>query len=248
MASRAALDIEGLGYEAARSLTEQGLVQDEGDVLLLDEGTLARSSFYTTRSGQLSAAARQLLRSLEQVKGRPLWRFLVAMSIRHVGAPTARDLAREFGSMDRIQAATREELAAVDGVGPVVAQAVVDWFAVDWHRGVVDKWRQAGALLADASAEAGPRPLEGVTVVITGTLSSYSRDGATEAVQELGGKVTGSVSKKTDFVVVGTDPGASKYEKAVKLGVPMLDDAGLAALLSDGPAVARTLAVEPDAG
>jgi DNA ligase (NAD+) len=247
MASRAALDIEGLGYEAARSLTEQGLVQDEGDVLLLDEETLARSSFYTTRSSQLSAAARQLLRSLEQAKGRPLWRFLVAMSIRHVGAPTARDLAREFGSMHRIQAASREELAAVDGVGPVVAQAVVDWFAVDWHRGVVDKWRQAGAVLADVSAEAGPRPLEGVTVVITGTLSSYSRDGATEAVQELGGKVTGSVSKKTDFVVVGTDPGASKYEKAVRLGVPLLDDAGLAALLSDGPAVARTLAVEPDA-
>jgi DNA ligase (NAD+) len=216
-------------------------------VLLLDEETLARSSFYTTRSSQLSAAARQLLRSLEQAKGRPLWRFLVAMSIRHVGAPTARDLAREFGSMDRIQAASREELAAVDGVGPVVAQAVVDWFAVDWHRGVVDKWRQAGAVLADVSAEAGPRPLEGVTVVITGTLSSYSRDGATEAVQELGGKVTGSVSKKTDFVVVGTDPGASKYEKAVRLGVPLLDDAGLAALLSDGPAVARTLAVEPDA-
>jgi DNA ligase (NAD+) len=248
MASRSALDIEGLGYEAARSLTEQGLVQDEGDVLLLDEQTLTRSEFYTTKSGALSAAARQLLRSLEEAKSRPLWRFLVAMSIRHVGAPTARDLAREFGSLDRIQAATVDELAAVEGVGPVVAQAVADWFAVDWHCELVDKWRQAGAVLADTSADAGPRPLEGVTVVITGTLASYSRDGATEAVQELGGKVTGSVSKKTDFVVAGTDPGASKYDKAVKLGLPMLDDEGLTVLLTRGPDAAREVAVRPDAG
>lgn len=247
MASRSALDIEGLGYEAARSLTEQGLVQDEGDVLLLDEQALTRSEFYTTKSGALSAAARQLLRSLEEARTRPLWRFLVAMSIRHVGAPTARDLAREFGSMDRIQAATVEELAAVEGVGPVVAQAVADWFAVDWHCALVDKWRQAGAVLTDTSADAGPRPLEGVTVVITGTLPSYSRDGATEAVQELGGKVTGSVSKKTDFVVAGSDPGASKYDKAVKLGLPMLDDEGLTVLLTRGPDAARDVAVRPDA-
>jgi DNA ligase (NAD+) len=242
MAGRAALDIEGLGYEAARSLTEQGLVQDEGDVLLLDEQTLCRSSFYTNKAGQLSAAARQLLRSLEEARSRPLWRFLVAMSIRHVGAPTARDLAREFGSMERIQGASVEELAAVDGVGPVVAQAVADWFAVDWHRGVVEKWRQSGAALADTAPDAGPRPLEGVTVVITGTLASYSRDGATEAVQELGGKVTSSVSRKTDFVVVGSDPGASKYEKAVKLEVPMLDDSGLTVLLEQGPGAARAAA------
>jgi DNA ligase (NAD+) len=244
MASRAALDIEGLGYEAARSLTEQGLVQDEGDVLLLDEDALSRSGFYTTKGGALSAAARQLLRSLEEVKGRPLWRYLVAMSIRHVGAPTARDLAREFRSLERIERATAEELAAVEGVGPVVAQAVVDWFAVDWHRDVVDKWRRAGAVLADdAGADEGPRPLEGITVVVTGTLQGYSRDGATEAVQALGGKVVGTVSKKTDFVVVGADPGASKYEKAVKLGIPRLDDAGLAVLLERGPDAARQAAV-----
>jgi DNA ligase (NAD+) len=234
MAGRVALDIDGLGYEAARSLTEQGLVQDEGDVLLLDEETLTRSAFYTTKSGAVSAAGRQLLGSLELVKSRPLWRFLVAMSIRHVGAPTARDLARHFRSMERIEAASVEELAAVDGVGPVVAQAVADWFAVDWHCEVVAKWRRAGAALVDEGADEGPRPLEGVSVVVTGTLGSFSRDGATEAVQELGGKVTGSVSKKTDFVVVGTDPGASKYDKAVKLGVPRLDDAGLRVLLEQG--------------
>jgi DNA ligase (NAD+) len=243
MASRAALDIEGLGYEAARSLTEQGLVQDEGDVLLLDEETLSRSSFYTTKGGGLSASARQLLGSLEEAKTRPLWRFLVAMSIRHVGAPTARDLARHFGSLERLEQASVEEVAAVEGVGPVVAQAVVDWFAVGWHRAVVDKWRRAGAVLADTTEQSGPRPLEGVTVVITGTLGSYSRDAATEAVQERGGKVTGSVSKKTDFVVAGADPGTSKYDKAVKLGVPLLDDAGLAVLLEQGPEAARGVAV-----
>jgi DNA ligase (NAD+) len=242
MASRSALDIDGLGYEAARSLTEQGLVQDEGDVLLLDEELLRRSTFYTVKAGELSAAARQLLRSLEEAKHRPLWRFLVAMSIRHVGAPTARDLARDFSSLDRIAAASVDELAAVEGVGPIVAQAVVDWFAVDWHRGVVEKWRRAGAPLADEHAETGPRPLEGVTVVVTGTLPSYSRDGATEAVQERAGKVTSSVSKKTDFVVVGSDPGTSKYEKAVKLGVPMLDDAGFRVLLEQGPDAARAAA------
>ena len=248
MAGRTALDIDGLGYEAARSLTEQGLVQDEGDVLLLDEETLSRSAFYTTKSGAVSAAGRQLLGSLELVKSRPLWRFLVAMSIRHVGAPTARDLARHFRSMERVEAASVEELAAVDGVGPVVAQAVADWFAVDWHCEVVAKWRRAGAALVDEGADEGPRPLEGVSVVVTGTLGSFSRDGATEAVQELGGKVTGSVSKKTDFVVVGTDPGASKYDKAVKLGVPRLDDAGLRVLLEKGPEAARAVARTGDDG
>ena len=245
MAGRVALDIEGLGYEAARSLTEQGVVQDEGDVLLLDAERLATSAFYTTKGGALSAAARQLLASLEQVKGRPLWRWLVALSIRHVGPPTARDLARHFRSMERIETASVEELAAVDGVGPVVAQTVAEYFAVDWHRGVVDKWRRAGASLVDDGADEGPRPLEGVTVVVTGTLSSFSRDGATEAVQALGGKVSGSVSKKTDFVVVGIDPGASKHDRAVKLGVPLLDDAGLTVLIEQGPDAARGVAAGP---
>ena len=214
-------------------------------MLLLDAERLATSAFYTTKGGALSAAARQLLASLEQVKGRPLWRWLVALSIRHVGPPTARDLARHFRSMERIETASVEELAAVDGVGPVVAQTVAEYFAVDWHRGVVDKWRRAGASLVDDGADEGPRPLEGVTVVVTGTLSSFSRDGATEAVQALGGKVSGSVSKKTDFVVVGIDPGASKHDRAVKLGVPLLDDAGLTVLIEQGPDAARGVAAGP---
>ena len=215
-------------------------------MLLLDEEQLLRSDFYTTRNGRLSAAGKSLLASLQVVKARPLYRWLVGLSIRHVGAPTARDLARHFRSMDRIQAAGVEELAAVDGVGPVVAQTVAEFFAVDWHCDIVEKWRRAGAVLADDSEDEGPRPLEGVSVVVTGTLPSYSRDGATEAVQALGGKVTGSVSRKTDFVVVGSDPGASKYDKAVKLGVPVLDDAGLTTLLQSGPEAARAVATVAD--
>ncbi len=238
MASRGALDIEGLGYKAATSLTEEQLIEDEGDVLLLDAGTLARSSFYTNKSGALSAVAGQLLASLEEAKRRPLWRYLVAMSIRHVGEPTARDLAREFGSLEGIERATIEELAAVEGVGPVVAAAIREWFDVDWHRGIVDKWRRAGAVLEDERRDKGPAPLAGISVVVTGTLERYSRDQAAAAIQERGGKVTASVSKRTSFVVVGESPG-SKYDKALQVGVPILDEAGFETLLGDGPDAAR---------
>jgi len=129
-------------------------------------------------------------------------------------------------------------------VGPIIAEAVVDWFSVDWHRDVVRKWREAGVRMAEERVDTGPRPLDGVTVVITGTVEGWSRDGATLAVQELGGKVSGSVSKKTDFVVVGENPG-SKAEKAVELGRPVLDAAGFAVLLQDGPEAALAAAVPP---
>ncbi len=241
MASRGALDIEGLGYKAAASLVQEGIVADEGDVLLLDAEALGRSSFYTNKDGTLSAAAGQLLSSLEQARTRPLWRYLVALSIRHVGEPTARDLAREFGSMDRIAGATVEELAAVEGVGPVVARAVREWFDVDWHVAIVEKWRRAGATMADERTAEGPGPLAGVSVVVTGTLQHYSRDQATEAIQERGGKVSGSVSKRTSFVVVGESPG-SKHEKALQVGVPVLDEAGFTVLLEQGPEAARAVA------
>jgi DNA ligase (NAD+) len=171
---------------------------------------------------------------------------LVALSIQHVGPTAAQALAREFRSLDRIEAASVEELAVVDGVGPTIAEAVRDWFGVDWHREVVRRWRDAGVQMADEGADDGPRPLEGITVVITGSLESYGRDAATEAVQARGGKVAGSVSKKTDFVVVGESPG-SKYDKAVQLGVPVLDDAGFAVLLADGPDAAKAAARAPEA-
>jgi len=242
LAGRGAFDIEALGWKGAEALLDDGIVEDEGDVFALDESALLRSAFFRNADGSLSANGHRLLANLEVAKSQPLWRVIVALSIRHVGPTAARELARAFRDLDQISSASEEELAAVEGVGPTIARAVVEWFAEDWHRAIVAKWQAAGVRTADEAAEEGPRPLEGLTVVVTGTLSSYSRDGASEAVQERGGKVTGSVSKKTDFVVVGADPGASKYDKAVKLGVPVLDDEGFAVLLEKGPEAARGLA------
>ena len=241
-AGRGGFDIEGLGFEAADALLADGIIEDEGDVFLLDEDALLRSAFFRKKDGSLSANALKLLANLEVAKGRPLWRVIVALSVRHVGPTAARELARAFRDLDRISSASVEELAAVEGVGPTIASALVEWFAVDWHRDIVAKWKSAGVRMAEDGADEGPRPLEGVTVVVTGTLASFSRDGATEAVQALGGKVVGSVSKKTDFVVVGAEPGQSKYDKAVKLGVPVLDDDGFQVLLTQGPEAARPLA------
>jgi DNA ligase (NAD+) len=232
--SRGALDIEVLGYKGAQALLDAGLVADEGDLFGLDEQSLGRSTFFTKKDGTLTANALRLLDQLEQAKHRPLWRVLVALSIRHVGPEVARPLAREFGSIDDIRAATVERLAQVDGVGPTIAQAVREWFDVDWHGAIVDKWGEAGMVMAEERRDEGPGPLDGVTVVITGTLPTYSRDTAAAAVQERGGKVSGSVSKKTSFVIVGDAPG-SKYDKAVQLGVPILHEDGLVALLEQGP-------------
>ena len=234
LASRAAFDIEALGWKAADALLTDGIVTDEGDVFSLTADDLLRSEFFRNKDGSLSANGTQFLQNLDKAKTRDLWRVIVSLSIRHVGPTASRELARAFRDLDRIATADEEELAATDGVGPTIAHAVVEWFAVDWHREIVRKWARAGVRMKDDGAEEGPRPLEGVTVVITGTLADYSRDGAAEAVQERGGKVTGSVSKKTDFVVIGAEPGQSKYDKAVKLGVPVLDDEGFAVLLAEG--------------
>jgi DNA ligase (NAD+) len=245
VAGRGAFDIEVLGYEAAKSLLEGRLLQDEGDIFFLDEEQLQRSAAFTKKDGTLSANGAKLLVNLETRKDVPLWRVLVALSIRHVGPTAAQALARDFRSMDRIMSATEEELAAADGVGPTIAKAVADWFTVDWHRDVVEKWRRAGVRMADVGEDAGPGPLTGVTVVVTGSLRDYSRDEATAAIQERGGKVTGSVSKKTGFVVVGADPG-SKYDKAVQVKAPVLDDDGFQVLLTDGPEAARAVATIGD--
>jgi DNA ligase (NAD+) len=245
VAGRGAFDIENLGYEAAISLLQSGLLQDEGDLFFLDAEKLERSDFYTKKDGTLSANGQKLLANLQTRKDVPLWRVLVGLSIRHVGPTAAQALARDFRSMDRIMAATQEELAAADGVGPTIAQSVRDWFEVDWHREVVEKWRQAGVRMADAADDAPPGPLTGVTVVVTGSLRDYSRDEATEAIQQQGGKVTGSVSKKTGFVVVGADPG-SKYDKAVQVKAPILDDDGFRVLLEQGPEAAREVATVGD--
>jgi DNA ligase (NAD+) len=245
VAGRGAFDIEVLGYEAAIALLESHLLQDEGDIFFLDAEKLEQTEFFTKKDGALSANGQKLLANLQTRKDVPLWRVLVALSIRHVGPTAAQALARDFRSLDRIAEASEEELAAADGVGPTIATSIKDWFAVDWHREVVEKWRAAGVRMADEGEDAGPGPLTGVTVVVTGSLRDYSRDQATAAIQERGGKVTGSVSKKTGFVVVGADPG-SKYDKAVQVKAPILDDDGFRVLLEEGPDAAREVATIGD--
>jgi DNA ligase (NAD+) len=237
MAGRGAFDIEVLGYEAVSALLDCGLVADEGDLFALTAGQLRTCPFFVVKQGSLSANAARLLANLAEARTRPLWRILVALSIRHVGPTAARALAAEFGSLDAIEAASADALAAVDGVGPTIAASLRDWFTVDWHRAIVAKWRRAGVRLEDEGfdpARAAARLLAGVTVVITGTLASFSRDEAGEAVRQAGGKVTSSVSKKTDFVVAGENAG-SKYDKAVELGVPILDETAFGTLLAEGP-------------
>ncbi len=234
VAGRGALDIEGLGYEAAIALLQAGVIADEGDLFSLSEDDLLRTELFTTKSGALSANGKRLLANLGEAKAKPLWRVLVALSIRHVGPTAARALATEFGNLQAIQDASTEQLAAVEGVGPTIAAAVTEWFTVDWHRAIVDKWQAAGVRMADERDVSVPRTLEGLTIVVTGSLTGFSRDDAKEAIVARGGKAAGSVSKKTDYVVAGDSPG-SKYDKAVELGVPILDEDGFRKLLAEGP-------------
>ena len=241
LAGRGAFDIEVLGYEAVSALLDCGLVADEGDVFALAAERLETCPFFMVKQGTLSANATRLLANLAEARTRPLWRILVALSIRHVGPTAARALATEFGSVDAIEAASVDALAAVDGVGPTIAASLRDWFTVDWHRAIIAKWRDAGVRLEDPDHDpnrAATRLLAGVSVVITGTLEGFSRDEAGEAVRQAGGKVTASVSKKTDFVVAGENAG-SKYDKAVELGVPILDEAAFNVLLAHGPDALR---------
>ncbi|HZE01800.1 MAG TPA: NAD-dependent DNA ligase LigA [Pseudonocardiaceae bacterium] len=244
MAGRGAFDIEMLGYEAAVALLGAGVVHDEGDLFALDERKLLAVDLFRTKAGDLSANGRKLLSNLDAAKDRPLWRILVALSIRHVGPTAAQALAREFRTLQAIETADQQALAAVDGVGPTIAAAVREWFAVDWHREVVAKWRAAGVRMAEPVDDSVVRHLEGLSIVVTGSLEGFSRDEAVEAIAVRGARAAGSVSKKTAFVVVGEAPG-SKYDKAVALKVPVLDENGFRILLSDGPDAARAVAVIP---
>jgi DNA ligase (NAD+) len=336
LAGRGAFDIEVLGYEAATALLTSGVLQDEGDVFALTEDDLLRVELFRTKAGALSANGRKLLDNLDSAKDRPLWRVLVALSIRHVGPTAAQALAREFGSLDAIEAAAEQAardteaagvaltsdgaagepdpaengdvpapgsetasvtavagpdetavgdaaaaeaeraaaedaeadaraaaeakvardaarartravaaalapIASVDGVGPTIAAAVRDWFAVDWHRDVVARWRAAGVRMVDEVDTSVPRTLEGLSIVVTGSMEGFSRDEAKEAIMSRGGRAAGSVSKKTAFVVAGDAPG-SKYDKALELGVPLLDESGFRVLLERGPEAAREVA------
>src|SRR6202453_2874395 len=247
LAGRGGFDIEVLGYEAVSALLDCGLVADEGDLFALTAERLETCAFFMVKQGTLSANATRLLANLEQARTRPLWRILVALSIRHVGPTAARGLAAGFGSLEATEATNVDALAAVDGVGPTIAASVRDWFTVDWHRAIIAKWRDAGVRLEDAGfdpSRAAARVLAGVSVVITGSLADFSREEAAEAVRQAGGKVTSSVSKKTGFVVAGESAG-SKYDKAVELGVTILDEAAFRTLLTDGPDAFRPESAGP---
>ena len=250
LASRGALDIEALGWEGAAALLDAGVLSNEAALFDLGREQIGRVPLYTRQAKRtdlpesvvdgrvLSANGAKLLDNLAQARSQPLWRVLVALSIRHVGPTAARALAAHFGSMDRIRAATGDELAAVEGVGAVIAQSVRDWFDGPdgvWHCAIVDAWTRAGVHMVDAVEESVARTLEGKTVVVTGSLEGFTRDGAKEAIIARGGKAASSVSKNTDWVVVG--PGAgSKEAKARELGLPILDEAGFVQLLQTGSA------------
>lgn len=238
LASRAALDIEMLGWQSADALLTAGLLTDEGDLFDLTEEKLVAAGVFTTKDGRLSANGRKLLDNLVTAKTKPFARFLVALSIRHVGKGVAPDVAAAFPSIEALRAASADELAAVAGIGPTLAAAITEWFEVDWHRAIVEKWQAAGCRLADTprAAEAVlPQTLAGLTVVVTGSLPGYTRDSASEAIEARGGKAAGSVSSRTSYLVAGESAG-TKYDKAVSLGIPILDAAGFDALLAGGPA------------
>lgn len=277
LAGRKCLDIDHFGYVAAAALTQplepaEAPLKDEGDLFSLtvdqllpirayvldpDSGLPKRdpktgeekiATVFANQQGEPKKNTLALLDGIAAAKQAPLARILTGLSIRHVGPVAAVELARQFRSVERIDEASEEELAAADGVGPIIAASVKQWFAEPWHREILRKWREAGVRTQDEGAgeDQGPRPLEGLTVVVTGTLAGHTRDGAKEALQKQGAKVTGSVSKKTSFVVVGDNPG-SKYDKAMQLKVPVLDEEGFAVLLGQGPDAAREAAVTAEA-
>jgi len=231
--SRSALDIDVLGYEAAAALLADKLVVDEGDLFSLDLTDLANSEFFRKKDGSLSVIAERFVAGLKLAKTRPLWRILVSLSIRHVGPTSAQALANKFGSIAKIQKATAEELANIDGVGAVMAEAIIEWFSVDWHKQIIKKWEKAGVSLVDAPKERLKQTLAGLTIVVTGSLIDFTREGASEAITSRGGKASSSVSSKTDYLVAG-DAAGSKLDKAKELGITILDEAGFKLLLAKG--------------
>ena len=189
-----------------------------------------KSEFFTKKDGSKGKNLEKLLAALEEAKRRPLWRTIVALSIRHVGPTAAQALANNFGSMEAISRASSEELAAIDGVGEVIAQSIVEWFAVDWHRNIISSWSQSGVVMVNAQSQDLPQTLAGLTIVVTGGLTGFTRDSIAETITAHGGKPSSSVSKKTDYVLVGSDPG-SKLAKAQELGVTIIDEARFLELL-----------------
>ncbi len=234
--SRSALDIDVLGYEAAAALLADKLVVDEGDLFSLTEEKLKQSRFFLKKVKKEFDAGKnvkKLLDGLAEAKNKPLWRILVALSIRHVGPTSAKALADNFGSIKRIRSASTDELSNTDGVGEIIALSIKEWFQEDWHQEIIKKWEKAGVMLVDAPKAKIPQTLKGLTIVATGSLSMLTRDEITEAITSRGGKAASSVSAKTDYVVAG-DSAGSKLEKAQELGITILDEAGFKLLLEKG--------------
>jgi DNA ligase (NAD+) len=220
--SRAALDIEILGYESANALLDSKIITDESQLFDLNEAKLAKSDFFKKKDGSAAANVKKLLDALELAKSRPLWRVIVSLS---------QALANHFKSIDAISKAGAEELSTVDGVGNVIAESIIEWFQVDWHRNILKRWQSAGVVMQLQEAQKLPQTLTGLTFVVTGGLESFSRDGINEVITAHGGKSSSSVSKKTDYLLVGSDPG-SKLAKAQELGVPVIDEAKFKELLA----------------
>ena len=229
--SRAALDIDVLGYEAAVALLTDSIITDEADIFNLSEKSLMKSQFFLKKDGTAGKNLEKLLAALEEAKSRPLWRTLVALSIRHVGPTAAQALSTNFGSMDAIAKASVTELAGIDGVGEVIAQSVIEWFEIDWHRNIITQWTKAGVAMVNAKGADLPQTLGGLTIVVTGGLANFTRDSIAETITAHGGKPSSSVSAKTDYVLVGADPG-SKLAKAQELGVTIIDEARFLELLA----------------
>ncbi len=229
--SRAALDIDVLGYEAATALLSAGIITDEADLFDLTSEKLATSDFFTKKDGTPGLNGEKLLVALERAKQAPLWRILVALSIRHVGPTAAQALATHCASIERISHSTATELAEIDGVGATTAETIIEWFNVDWHQGIIAKWAAAGVRMHQGEVAQLPQTLEGLTFVVTGGLVSFTRDSISETISAHGGKPASAVSKKTDYVLVGADPG-SKLAKAQELGVKIIDEAKFKELLA----------------
>ena len=229
--SRAALDIDVLGYEAAAALLEAKIIIDESDLFDLTKEKLATSEFFTKKDGELGLNVEKLLAALTKAKSAPLWRVLVALSIRHVGPTAAQALAAHCASIEKISTSTAEELAVIDGLGATIAESIIEWFSIDWHQEIIAKWSAAGVRVTQEALVQLPQTLSGLTFVVTGGLESYTRDSIAETILAHGGKAASAVSKKTDYLLVGADPG-SKLAKALELGVSVIDEAKFKELLA----------------
>jgi DNA ligase (NAD+) len=217
-AGRGAMDIEGLGYRTVMALLREGLIQDPADVYSLTADDLQRLDGFAEKSIE------NLLQAIDASRDRPLWRLLVGLNIRHVGSHVAEVLAAAFLSIDALATASEDEIDAVPEIGPTVAATVRAWFDEEENLALIEKLRKASVRLEDeAPSDVGPKPLEGQTIVLTGGMDTLSRDDATRLAQQAGARVSSSVSKKTDFVVAGENPG-SKYDQAVKVGVEIIDE------------------------